>query len=298
MNKLYSLLIILLCTACTLSCTKDSTATPEFEVTLKAGSYKAGEAVTFNISGNPDIITFYSGETGRIYENRNRTELKGTPLLQFSTFAQNSGTQLNSLQILASSDFNGTASATAIKAASWTDITPKATLSTGTDNVSSGLIDLTGVVADNKPVYLAFRKHDDNSPTLKPRGWTIRSFSLTYLNAADNISYPVTDLSTATWTPVDILNPTYKWTVSSTALTIGGGNINTPENEDWVFTKVLYPNAIRTDLGIGVKGVDGRVDSYNYIFKSAGVYKVTFEGLNLTDGQRKSVTKEIQVTIN
>ena len=280
------------------SCKKDVVKTPQFEVSLKPGTYKAGESITFNISGNPDIITFYSGEQGSKYDNKERSVLSGKPLLQFSTFAQNSGTQENSLKIMASSDFNGTYSAAGIAGATWNDLTSKAVLSSGADNVASGLIDLTGIIEDNKPVYLAFKKRDEKSATLKPRGWTIRSFNLGYQNDADQITYSVADLSTAGWTAVDVLNSTYKWAISTTALTIGGGAINSSENEDWVITKVLYPNAIRPDPGIAVKGVDGRIDTYNFTFKTSGTYKAVFVGANLNYDARKSVIKELTVVVN
>ena len=280
------------------SCRKDAVKTPAFEVSLKPGTYKAGETVTFNLSGNPDLVTFYSGEQGSKYENRERSVLSGKPLLQFSTFAQNSGTQENSLKILASSDFKGAYTAVGIAGATWTDLTPKAVLSSGADNVASGLIDLTGLLEDNKPVYLAFKKRDEKSATQKPRAWTIRSFSLGYQNNADQITYAVADLSTAGWTAVDVLNTTYKWAITTTSLSIGGGAVNSNENEDWVITKVLYPNAIKPDPGIAVKGVDGRVDTYNFTFKTSGTYKVVFVGTNLNYEKRESVVRELTVVVN
>ncbi|WP_207420359.1 DUF5017 domain-containing protein [Desertivirga brevis] len=282
------------------SCDKDL-STPEFEVSTRSTTFKKGELITFNISGNPDVIRFYSGEQGKKYEFSRRDSLKGKLLLQFSTFAQNSGSQENSLKILYSTDFKGAYNIAGVQAATWNDVTSKAILSNGTDNVPSGQIDLTNIVPATGPVYFAFRKRDEQSATQKPRAWTIRSFQLNLLNEQDNFSYPLTDLTNAGWTAVDVLNSTYRWainlTATSPALSIGGGNINTAANEDWVITKVLYPNAIKPDPAIPVKGVDTKVESYSYSFATPGVYKLAFVASNMTPDKQKEVVKELELTI-
>ncbi|WP_207532134.1 DUF5017 domain-containing protein [Desertivirga arenae] len=274
---------------------------PDFNVSTDANTYKKGATVTFNISGNPDVIKFYSGEQGKKYEFSKRDSLKGKLLLQFSTFAQNAGAQENSLKILYSTDFKGAYTAAGIGAATWNDLTQKATLSTGTDNVPSGQIDLTSLVPAKGPVYFAFKKRDEQSTTQKPRAWTIRSFQLNLMNEADSYLYPVTDLTTAGWTAIDVLNSTYRWAINLTAtppsLSIGGGNINSAANEDWLISKVLYPNSIKPDPAIPVKGVDTKVTSYAYTFPNPGVYKVVFVASNMTLKNQVEVVKELELTI-
>lgn len=294
-------LITAACFALVVSGCDKAVDAPDFDVTTSATTYKKGEPITFNISGNPDVITFYSGEQGKKYAYANRDSLSGKLLLQFSTFAQNAGTQDNSLKIMYSTDFKGAYNAAGISAATWNDLTSRFTLSSGADNVASGQVDLSSVVPMNGPVYFAFRKRDENSATQKPRGWTVRSFQLSLMSPEDNVSYPVAELTTAGWTAVDVLNTTYKWAINLTAtppsLVIGGGNLNTPANEDWVITKVLYPNAIKPDPALAIKGVDTRLETYSYTFANPGVYKVVFVGSNMNLDGEKKVIKELELTI-
>ncbi|WP_187774870.1 DUF5017 domain-containing protein [Pedobacter sp. BS3] len=61
------------------ACNKKEVAAPDFSVTLDpANTYKAGENVKFIFSGNPNNITFWSGETGKQYEFRDRVNETAT----------------------------------------------------------------------------------------------------------------------------------------------------------------------------------------------------------------------------
>ncbi|RZK98326.1 MAG: DUF5017 domain-containing protein, partial [Pedobacter sp.] len=54
----YLMLIIALIT----SCTKEEEVAPKFDVNAQATTIKAGEEVTFSITGDAKVISFYSGE--------------------------------------------------------------------------------------------------------------------------------------------------------------------------------------------------------------------------------------------
>jgi hypothetical protein len=278
------------------SCKKENVDTPSFEVTAGAATYKAGDTVEFRFSGDPDVISFYSGESGSQYKYSNRTTADGTASLQFSTFAQNSGAQANSLKLMVSQDFKGAYTTDGISAATWTDITSRAVLSTGTDNVSSGTLDLSDVLPAGKPAFLAFRKYDANSATLKPRAWTIRSFNLNLITA--DSTYAVATIANAGWKAVDVLNTTYKWTIGTAALSIGGGAVNTPENEDWVITKAIVVNGVNPDRAQVLKTWDVVAPQvYRRVYNKPGVYKVAFIGTNVNARDQQSVVKELTITI-
>lgn len=275
-------------------------STPSFTVVADKVSITAGDTVTFTFKGNPNIITFYSGEIGHKYANINRTSIPGgQPTLQFSTFASTVGTQAGSLEILASTDFSGVYDTlnNSIRTATWIDLTSRAILSTGADNTSSGLIDISDIDTSAKTIWFAFRKHDDNSSTLKPWAWTIRSFAVNLYSPSDTLTYSIATLSGAGWYAVDMLNPTYKWTITSTALTIGGGGLNTQENEDWVITNPLNIYSVAPDNGVAVKTIDALTPSYSYVFSTPGVYTVTFVAVNQNVNTRKQVVKEMTVTV-
>ncbi|RZM24195.1 MAG: DUF5017 domain-containing protein, partial [Pedobacter sp.] len=110
------------------SCKRNEIVTPEFNVSTDKETYKVDEEVTFNFSGDPQNIVFWSGERGKSYANRERTQEKGVPVLRFMT-AAGAGTQSNNLSVLVSSNFSGAYDAQSIANATWTEIsTTNATL--------------------------------------------------------------------------------------------------------------------------------------------------------------------------
>jgi hypothetical protein len=51
------------------SCSKKLSIDPlSFAVTTKSATYNVGDTVNFNFTGNPDIISFYSGLPGNTYD--------------------------------------------------------------------------------------------------------------------------------------------------------------------------------------------------------------------------------------
>ena len=109
----------------------------DLDVTTDATTYKAGQEITFNIikGGYADVISFYSGETLHEYAFKDgRTiDVKGVGATMAFTSSVQLGTQANQLFVMASTDFNGDYSSLAkIKAATWTDITSRFALGTGT----------------------------------------------------------------------------------------------------------------------------------------------------------------------
>jgi Domain of unknown function (DUF5017) len=280
------------------SCSYEEVSNVVFDVTTEKTAYKKGDTVKFNFIGNPDFIGFYSGEQGFDYAFKDRTVLEGKAQMQFTTYKQN-GTQLNSLQLLVSTDFKNVydKNKLGIQSGKWTDITSRATLSDGADNTPSGVLDISDFASQYKQVYVAFRKMDASSPTLKPNQWTIKNFNLD-VKLADGTLYPIANLSNAGWLAVDSLNSTYKWAISSTSLVCAGGNLNSPANEDWVITKALTPLNINADRAIPVKWLDTkRTPSYTYIYNTPGTYRVVFVASNQNIYDKKEITKEMTLVV-
>jgi hypothetical protein len=78
----YSKYIIIFISAVILgSCQKEEVLAPKFDVSTEipfwSGKYsvKVNDPVKFLIDGNADFITFYSGESGKEYQYRDRTVL-------------------------------------------------------------------------------------------------------------------------------------------------------------------------------------------------------------------------------
>lgn len=276
------------------SCNKDLPYEPlNFNVTTSSSTYKVGDTVHFNFTGNPDIISFYSGEEGNNYEYRERTSADGKPQLQFTSYAQY-GTQVNTLQLFVSNDFTANYNADGISKATWNDLTSQATLSTGADNTPSGIIDLSEILAQKKPVFIAFKYTGETGGTQKT--WTLKNLTLNLLKP-NNSTLPITDLATAGWKQVSILNPAAVWSISSSQLRIAGGNGTADDNEDWLISKLLYLNQVLPDVSIPVKNVTENTDSYDYIFSEPGNYKVVFLAANANGDKQESTTQTIDLTI-
>ncbi|MEO9021425.1 MAG: DUF5017 domain-containing protein [Ginsengibacter sp.] len=276
------------------SCSKKLSIDPlSFAVTTSSTTYHVGDTVHFNFTGNPDFISFYSGEDGNDYANHDRTTADGAPQLQFTSYAQY-GTQQNTLQLMVSNDFSGTYDAANISKASWTDVTDRATLSTGADNTPSGIIDLSDILAQKKPVFIAFKYTGTSGSTQKT--WTLKNLTLNLLKTNNKI-LPVTDMASAGWKQVSLANSAAVWSISASQLRIAGGNATADDNEDWVISKLLYLNNVAPDVSIPIKNITQNVNSFDYVFSDPGTYKVVFLAANATADEQQSTTKEIDLTI-
>ena len=263
----------------------------DFSVNTNKATYKVGDSVIFNFSGNPDNITFFSGETGNDYAFRNRLKAEGKPQLSFTTFRQY-GTQTLPLQLLVSTTFNGKLDQD-IANGGWQDITSLATFSTGSADVPSGVIDLSSYIGD-KPLYIAFHYKGDAGST--QRTWTVKEFEVkNKLTSGPVLS--IADLTTAGFSEISLKNSGAVWKIDANQLRIQGGNASAEENDDWVVTKALYLDKVTPDKGAVLKNITTRLPSYTYTYSKPGTYKATFVATNATADQSASVVKEVTITI-
>jgi len=292
-------------------CTKDNVADPVFDVAVAKREYKVNDTVTFNFSGNADLITFYSGEKGSEYRYKDRTAMEGGKKeLQIETRVTY-GTQKDNLKLMASTDFKGVYDSVAVKNATWTDITSKFKLSEGAGLgpiVSSGKVDISDVVVSGKPLFLAFRYFATGTPppatTTTQRGWRISAFNFT-IKYPDVAETSLATLTNAGWTPVNFRDGIdvagtgkSKWIFTNLPAMINydpKGSL--VESEAWAITKAFLPDNTAPDKGVPIKEYSLRGDSYNYIFKKKGVYKVTFLASNVNYNGQKSIVKELEITI-
>jgi hypothetical protein len=263
----------------------------DFDVSIEKTTFKVGDTVLFKFTGNPDNITFFSGETGQNYEYRNRLRAEGKPELQFTSFSE-FGTQVNTLQVLATTDFNGIVNEN-IGNVAWTDITNLVTLSSGLDNTASGVVDLTQFVND-KPLYIAYRFIGQTGSTQKR--WTIKNF-LVQNKLNDGSVLKVADITTAGFSQVSLKNSSVVWSISSDQIRIQGGPATNEDNDDWIVTKPLYLDRVSPDTGTALKNITSKLTKYSYVFSRPGTYKVAFIASNSTADKSVSIVKELTITV-
>lgn len=288
--------VFILSTLAFFSCQKEQISIDNFDVTLINNPTKIGDTAFFSIKGNPDFITFYSGERGKNVDYRTRLRADSSiPQISFTSFGQNLSSQFpNSISLLISSNYNG--DTLAINSASWTDITNRAIFSTGTTGTSSGTINLTDF-RNLDTVYVAFRYKVGTSASVAQPTWTIQSFNYNNVSLPDSNTHAVRAIATTGWQTKDIANPANGWVVSTSQLRMAGGTINAIDAEDWVITKISL-KAINPDLGIPIKNISERVASYSYKFTKAGVYEVAFLASSKRIDSNKEVIKKIRIAIN
>lgn len=290
MKKIIILAVFAFCfTACEKTLEVEA---PSFDATLPKLTYRVGEQVKFNFTGNANNISFYSGETGAEYIHRERTIAEGLPQLQFLSFGRFLG-QTNTLRLLATTDLQRIDS-TAVVNANWIDITDRATLSTGADNTPSGIVSLADLLATGKPVSFAFR-FTTSTGSVQPQ-WTIRSFDVDNVLANGQV-YPIMRLSSGSWVRVNVNNPTVSWTVGTT-LFINGGGSAVAGNLDYVVSKAVKLNEIAPDKALSIKDLSGNaLKDYSHVYNTPGTYKATFLAINQTTDERKTVVKEFEITV-
>lgn len=288
------------------SCTqKLEVSTPEFNVTQQKITARAGEEVKFLFTGDPDLITFYSGEVlhdhafaaGRIVK---------TNSLAFS-FRSNVefGKQPDQLSIMASTDFNGGSTFEDVAAANWTNITARFALGTNATYKPSGEADLSDLRAEGKPLFLAFRYVVKN-PTLYGTGnvWRIQNFLFTAqtsiglqtLGNMQNAGFRIFEQKQKT--------APCRSTISTTTLQLIApalaDSTRTVDTECWIVTKGFETGDADygPDRPVAIKGyADPRMKEAVYIYTAPGKYKAVFAAYNGNAAGRKEVIREVEVEI-
>ncbi|TZF81832.1 DUF5017 domain-containing protein [Pedobacter sp. BS3] len=285
-------------------CRKDVVEEPSFNVTTDKTEYHVGDSVTFKFSGYADVIGFYSGETGKEYRYKDRTEVTDSKLLLNISTQVLYASQANNLHLMYSTDFNGKYTVDGLQTATWTEITDRFTLSTAAANgvgtvTPSGDVDLSDLPVSGKPIYFAWKYTAQASATaaLGGRTWRIPVFNLTSKTAGGSTATLAT-VTTAGWIAIDVLNTANKWTIQSTTPYLyfaPAGTLNA--SEDWVITGMFFPNKVTPDVGAGIKTYLDTMKDYKYAFNQAGTYTVTFVANNANNNGQKTVVKQLTLTI-
>ena len=279
----------------------------DFTVTLLTPKIKAGEQAVFEFTGDPDIISVFTGEVYSEYSCREHRILEsGDYNLSFST-ATKYGVQENHFSILISSDFNGNYSDIShVKAATWTDITDRFTIATGNTNgtyVNSGTLKMNEFMEESKPVYIGLRYVNQATAIAGAcRTWYVRDFQL---STETNLfgEQVIADMSSAGFSLVDAgIGGACRSTILSVITLLGPAGTSSQEaSENWMITKPLVRQS-QIDLGpdrpTPLKGMtEQRLSEYKYIYKEPGKYRVTFVATNANADRSQTVVREVEIEV-
>jgi hypothetical protein len=283
------------------ACEKREVPEPDLGISVEKTTYAVGEPVVFKFDGTSDLLTFYSGEAGKEFKNRERVKVDGNVRMNFTSFRQPafSGPD-TTLRIFASTNFKGIYNPDQINAAKWTEITSRATLSTGTDNTPSGFIDLSDLTPQDSALYLAFRYSAAMNTTAAQPNWTIKSLNIENVISAGPPEQKITvrTIANLSWASVSFMNLDNNWTSSTTQLQFIGGAVNTERNLDWIVSQPIDLKRVARDVGVSIKTDPKlKLNTYSIAYTKAGTYTATFEVLNVNKYDSKAVLKEFVITV-
>ncbi|TCC88620.1 DUF5017 domain-containing protein [Pedobacter frigiditerrae] len=283
------------------ACRKSYLDNPDLNVTTKSLTYKAGDSVLFNINGNADYISFFSGEIGKEYSKKNKfsNDVNGNAQLSFNSNVQ-FGIAQNNLSVLVSNNFSGVYDTTNVKNATWANITSDVILGTSATNVPSGTIKLNPYAVEGKPVYVAFRYLAVDPAIQKQRQWTVGAFNFITTHADGEIYNNALSFTDGLFKNVEFRGDSARWVINSGNIVHTGLNAAYPGDDDWVISKGFDLRTVAGDASgvIPIKSIATPViKSYVHIYNTPGTYKATFLVRNASKVELKEKLIEFTITV-
>lgn len=310
MNTKLNLYVSLLCLLF-ISCDKNIELSPgldSFDVTTVKTVYEVDEDVVFNFTGDPDMISFYSGElySEYAYKDERIVNLDNT-LLSFNSMKPLlAGAQASDFKVLVSTNFNDTYSYENVIGATWTDITSNFTLGGDKVYTASGDYQVSDLYEKGKPLYVAFRYKNKPQEQHGVVGrFLIQSFQM--LGHSVFGSHVIGDPASADFRIIDKSEDVKTaTTLTTTTITFAGysrtmgSSDPDPETDTWAVTKAFDLDLLDNgpDRPVALKGnQDPKLKSHVYNFKEPGEYLVTFVGTNANIDGTKQVFRQLKITV-
>ena len=284
---------------------------------------KKGTPVTFNFSGDPDFITFYSGEDGKKYQYRERVtvdenEIKSSTL-KF-TLTPQYGKPANILTMYISDDFPGMdksnfeADSTLVEKHDWQVLIPQSEFPEAV-KAESFEVDLKSYLGKRVAIAICYRGQDNTAAQSRftfnnmqivnemtsgqQTALTANSFGFTPLNMLHRHNLADQKGMTANRAYGTVTNNTSGiWNFKDmNAFFIHSSNANTELKYSWLVSNLLVVNACTPDAGTGLKNTTQSLDMYSYTYENPGTYTATFVATNGNYKQQKSVVHEYKVVV-
>lgn len=292
---------------------------------------KKGSTVNFQFSGESDFITFYSGESGKSYQHRERIVIDPEEIasseFSFSVWPQygNKACTENTMSIYYSEDFGGlltndfAGDSVLVEKHEWKELIPQADLPKSPISSAAGAVpfkvDFTQYLG--KKIILALVYKTSNSTAAQPT-WNFLNMSIT--NNFKNGEKAQLMPSGFGFTPVNmyyktlpsaasIKNPAYA-TVTNNAngfwnlvdagkggFKVSGSGAGYHYFYTWLVSKAIVVNACSPDKGEGIKSIANQLSNYSYTYDKVGDYTTTFEGNSANFEKTSSVVREFTIKV-
>lgn len=312
MNKNILYVLSILVGGLLASCDADKVDGVDFDVTVRNNVEEiyAGDEVTFDFTGDPNYVIFYSGEAGNQYAYSNRLRVDEIESMKLSCTILQQYTQVffrdrETLQVYVSTDFSGEYTPAGIAGATWMKISGAGEAGklkvpichgTGSETVSSE-VDLSAY--KEQEFYLAFQYYVPlclDVLNAMPR-IDVVPLSLDRQVAGEKISNfdPALELGFRFTATKGDLNAKYGLVDNSRLLFQPG--VTGIELETWAISKKIDPFITVPDQGTPIKSLDMMFPSYKHRYENPGEYTVTFVARNANAWNTESVVKEIKIIV-
>ncbi|MFB9058250.1 DUF5017 domain-containing protein [Mariniflexile ostreae] len=306
-KTVYVLSILLLVTFVFQSCDDlEEVDTPNFDIAFNE-TVKVGEPIEFTVNNAPNFLSFFTGELGREYKNRNRTKAEGSFTLSFETsrhYMDGASLTDNAWSLLYSTDYSGSGLVEDVQTATWTDISDRFTFATDRtyNKTNSGIVDITDLSTD-KPVYFALRVYAEGKKEDGNRQGIFDFYSFDLKVELDEVqTLEIANIQNPGWVSVNIegtnSNDSYDhWVNKSGGFRLHGG-LAEYTNDDWLISLPLtLSGAVDPDRGLPLKTYSERLEAFEYTYTEPGTYKITFVGSNETIYGQEDNIKEYTITV-
>lgn len=292
------------------SCNKNTPGYTDSAYFFDAGVANAvvnvSDTALFTMSGNPDVISFFSGDMGNNYENRNRTVLTGGLLkVKFETRVGNK--PADTLEVLISNDFNGVYDSANVANATWRRMTdkfnfPLPTTPLGTF-IPSGMpgayfTEITDSVIAGQPFYFAFRYDINKNNNIE---WSVSKLGMYNLFGNGIPTATVIDSNSnnsGNFAAVKMGETNNRWSKTSTLYKFLNSNSSKIGASHWYISRPLNPNAVTPDLPTVIKNISqSPLASFKYKYKQPGTYKAVFVAAYTRLNFEKLFVKEITIVV-
>ena len=277
-----------------------------FDAVSNSATINVSDTALFTLSGNPDVISFYSGEVGNNYENRNRTVLTGGSLkVKFETRVVNK--PADTLEVLISNNFNGVYDSTNVANATWKRMTDKFNFPLPTTALNtfipSGMpgayfTDITDSIIAGQPFYVAFRYDINKNNNIE---WSVSKLGMYNLFGNGIPTATVIDSNSnnsGNFAAVKMGETNNRWSKTSTLYKFLNSNSSKIGASHWYISRPLNPNAVTPDLPNVIKNISqSLVASFKYKYRQPGTYKAVFVASYNRLNFEKTFVKEFTIVV-
>lgn len=293
---------------------------------------KKGTPIEFTLGGEPDFITFYSGETNNKYEYKDRVTVDEKEIesskLTFSIWTQygNAACTEKVLSMYISDSFEGLmknnfkADSVLVESHSWKELVPQSELPQiplgSAAKALSYSIDMKPYLGKRTAIAICYKAilNTSSQPKVYFEGMKIENkmsngqetslyasgFGLTPLN-----------MKYKHWTTPPNLanNPAYGSVTNNTngywnlvgaatgAFFVHSSGAGDPLRYSWLVSNLLVTNSCSPDKGVNIKNITQAVNSYSHTYNEAGTYTATFVASSANYEYDSSMTRQLTIKV-